>query len=466
MRKDLSIYNDATGFIITSKGLNGRIKKPFTSGTDDWNAEVARGTLIPVSLAQDDSLNVRVVVDEDLTPEEIDEAYDRFDAILAVPDGKLAVIGGAEYTEDPDLDHLAEYGQVVKIAAGDYAATVLTYYHSPNALMYPETDMAAFFRETRKGKRVPKWVLQDSDDYDGDYDDDGPAYIAFVVHLRKVDALGTNPIPLGEEGWVPEQVNVTRPERCPLGLVAKRLQGKEKPYRQTALNYRYAVFQSVDTLAMTPVAGGPVSLPIDRLIALHWIAFCAGETHPALKVNPAGEWNPEWPGFLNGIQETKMEDGWTIEIEGMNARWSPFRHIRTIGSLLADLPDGSRIEADWGRNELQDELHGMLRFEGVVSGGRWQIEQTYPALDHGALTALIAFGEEADAGQGFLMRDEAERDYVIERCRTRSFFFRKEPPVANGLRLSSKDPDYNPFLAGYVFARRFEGVLPIIDWSA
>jgi len=46
----------------------------------------------------------------------------------------------------------------------------------------------------------------------------------------------------------------------------------------------------------------------------------AGETHPELRVTPNGAWNPEWPGFLNGIQETKIDDSWLIEIEGMNAR--------------------------------------------------------------------------------------------------------------------------------------------------
>ena len=45
MRKDLSIYNEATGFVITSKGLNGRLKKPFSQDTSDWNDEIARGRM-------------------------------------------------------------------------------------------------------------------------------------------------------------------------------------------------------------------------------------------------------------------------------------------------------------------------------------------------------------------------------------------------------------------------------------
>jgi len=38
MRKDLYIYNEATGFVITSKSLNGRLKKIFPQVRVDGHA--------------------------------------------------------------------------------------------------------------------------------------------------------------------------------------------------------------------------------------------------------------------------------------------------------------------------------------------------------------------------------------------------------------------------------------------
>jgi len=457
MRKDLHIYNEATGFVITSKSLNGRLKKPIVNGPDDWRAEVMRGTFIPLSLAQDDPINVRVVVDEPLTAQEEDEAWDRFDAMLAVPDGKLAVIGGAEYLEEPSADHIKEYGQLLKIPAGNYAATVLTYYHSPNALIYPEIDMAAFFNETRRKKKAPLWIDEDADDETD--------YISFVLHLRLVDSIVDNPIPIGEEGWVPEEVNMRRPDLCPLGLVSKKLFGKPKVYKQTSLNYRFKVFESVSTLPLTSVDGGPVTMPVEKIVQAHWIGFMTGETHPALRVTTSEEWKPEWPGFLNGVLETRTDDGWTIEIEGMNARWSPFRHMRIVGDLLGSLPDGSIVEADWGQDELRESGNGMLRLRGPVTSGQWSIAQTYPSLTRDALAGMLDFAAEAEAAQGFMMPTESARDAMVEHCRQHAYFFKKVPPAVDGLRIYAVDEAYNAFLAAQIFQDRFKRTLPIMDWD-
>jgi len=457
MRKDLHIYNEATGFVITSKSLNGRLKKPIVNGTDDWRSEILRGTFIPLSLAQDDPVNVRVIVDEPLTEQEESEAWDRFEAMLAVPDGKLAIVGGGEYVEEQTADYIKDYGQLLKIPAGNYAATILTYYHSPNALIYPEIDMAAFFQRTRPKKKMPRWI-------EGDVDDETD-YISFVLHLRPVDAIVDNPIPIGEEGWVPEMVDMRQPELCPLGLVSKKLFGKPRVYKQTSLNYRFKVFESVSTLPLTSVTGDGVSMPVDKIVQVHWIAFMTGETHPAFRVTTSGEWNPDWPGFVNGVLETRTDQGWTIEIEGMNARWSPFRHMKTVGEILSSLPDGSIVEADWGQDELRESGNGMLRLRGPVTSGQWSIEETYPSLTSDALVRMLDFAVEAEAAKGFVMPTEAARDAMVEHCRQHSYFFKKVPPAVEGLRIYSEDEAYNAFLAAQIFQDRFKGTLPIMDWD-
>ena len=463
MRRDLSIYNEATGFVVTSKGLNGRLKRPFAQDTTDWSDEIARGTLIPISLVQDDSINVRVVLDEDLSEAEREEAYDRFDAVLAVPDGRLLVMGGSEYTEEPSHEYIEEYGKIVKIPPGNYSVTVLTYYHGPNVAIFEE-NIAEYFTNTRPGKKLPRWIADE---------DDETNYISFVLHLRIRNHLGPNPIPLSEDGWVPEAVNKQRPAKCPLGLVAKRLTGKTVEQKQVALIYRFRVFEALAGIEMEPVAGSPVAIPIRNIVLPHWIAWMAGETHPELRVTPNGDWNPEWPGFLNGIQETRIGDSWLIEIEGMNARWSPFGHLSIVGALLETLPDGSIVEVGWAGaqpgeeegDEEEGEPSGIMRLNGVVVQGRWHIEQSYPSFDHSTLISLLAFAEEAHTAEGFKMKDQTERDAIIRHCKQHAFFFKQTPPVADGLNLRSAEPSYNPFLAAHIFAKRFDGIIPIMDWD-
>ena len=267
------------------------------------------------------------------------------------------------------------------------------------------------------------------------------------------------------DGWVPDDVKKQRPAKCPLGLIAKRLAGKTVEPKQVALIYRFRVFESLISTQMEPVAGGPVTIPVKNVVLAHWIAWMAGETHPELRVTPNGDWNPEWPEFLNGIQETKIDDSWLIEIEGMNARWSPFGHMSIVGALLETLPDGSIVEADEEDDEEEGEPTGIIRLKGAIVQGKWHIEQSYPSFDQSTLTSLLAFAEEAHTAEGFKMKDQTERDAMVRHCKQHAFFFKQTPPVSDGLTLKSAQPSYNPFLAAHIFSKRFDGVMPIMDWN-
>src|SRR4029077_9021428 len=92
-RTDLSIYNEATGFIVCSEAMIGRQISPDQPA---WDAAVASGHLLPFGLVQDDSLVIRLVRGEDLTSSERAEAIGSLAWKLRVPDGKLVVAGGIE----------------------------------------------------------------------------------------------------------------------------------------------------------------------------------------------------------------------------------------------------------------------------------------------------------------------------------------------------------------------------------
>ena len=65
-RADLSVYNEATGFMITSKGLCAQDFSEVDSEDEAWPEAVEDGIFLPFELVQDDSFIIRVVLDEPL----------------------------------------------------------------------------------------------------------------------------------------------------------------------------------------------------------------------------------------------------------------------------------------------------------------------------------------------------------------------------------------------------------------
>ena len=92
IRKDLHIYNEANGFMVLSMSMGGA---NLDDGSRKWNKAVADGKMIPIMLFQDDPFVVRVVAGESLSSQEEEEWVARVDWWLDIPDGKLAVTGGA-----------------------------------------------------------------------------------------------------------------------------------------------------------------------------------------------------------------------------------------------------------------------------------------------------------------------------------------------------------------------------------
>lgn len=58
VRQDLDIYNEATGFVVTSRKMAG---KTMDEGSPEWKKGVSKGELLPLTLVQDDPFIIRVV---------------------------------------------------------------------------------------------------------------------------------------------------------------------------------------------------------------------------------------------------------------------------------------------------------------------------------------------------------------------------------------------------------------------
>jgi hypothetical protein len=235
-RHDVEIYNEATGWIVTSQSLAGCDLSNAYSGTPAWSLAVQDGIFVPIELVQDDPILVRIVVDQELTPQEAEEWVGHFTSRLRVPDGVLTISGGTEYLEG---DEMEDYTQHIAISPGKYQVDVYTYlpwlngeYCYKSASSEP---LGTYFRRTRPNDTFPTWLQSECfedpsidpgheeqwpEDNDTEDDaDDEPAYVMFLVHLHSVENWEEIPsVPLDENGWVTIDAGARQPARCPLGL--------------------------------------------------------------------------------------------------------------------------------------------------------------------------------------------------------------------------------------------------------
>lgn len=97
LRRDLEIYNEATGFVITSRKMAGRA---LDEGSAEWKEAVMKGEMLPLTLVQDDPFVIRVVAGDSLMPQEEEEWVSRVDWQLNIPDGNLCITGGSVFTNE------------------------------------------------------------------------------------------------------------------------------------------------------------------------------------------------------------------------------------------------------------------------------------------------------------------------------------------------------------------------------
>jgi hypothetical protein len=256
MRTEVSVYNEATGFVITSQGRYGEFDD-LSSTSNDWQQALADGLILPVQLVQDDGFAVRVVVDEPLTEDEEVNWVDRWAARLVIPDGMLTITGGSEYLIGEEMD---EYTEHIPVPPGEYRAEFYTYLPGVNgwyvsAAVPEDADafggglepLGTYCRRTRPGEPFPWWLQaecwedpetdpghEDEWEDDSDWDDEGPGYTDFLLRLTPIARLSPDERPLPalpplEEGrgWIPIAVNPRKPALCPVGLLSLDQDGAE-----------------------------------------------------------------------------------------------------------------------------------------------------------------------------------------------------------------------------------------------
>ncbi|MGH7419038.1 MAG: hypothetical protein ACREKB_14795, partial [Candidatus Rokuibacteriota bacterium] len=167
IRRDVYVYNEATGFLITSRAMGGRGMDP---DDEAWTKSVRAGDVLPIELVQDDSFLIRVVAGDELTPQESEEWVGRLAWRLRIPDGRLAITGGIEFVMEPfdeDESATSEFVRRLDVPAGAYHAVLYAYLNGVNGEYLLEQAAStgeqaepagAFFRRTRRGEAFPLWL--------------------------------------------------------------------------------------------------------------------------------------------------------------------------------------------------------------------------------------------------------------------------------------------------------------------
>ncbi len=358
-RRDVYVYNEATGFLITSRAMVGRGMDP---DEEPWTKAVRAGDALPIELVQDDSFLIRVVAGDELTPQESEEWVGRLAWRLRVPDGRLAVTGGAEFVMEPfEEDPTSEFVRLLDVPAGDYHAVIYAYLSGINGEYLldeaaPKGEKAepagAFFRRTRRDEAFPLWLRPwcvaysdkdpgHEDEWEGQpVPDERPEFVDFLLHLTPLRGKPRAMPPLAKYGFFSfDAFEVRKPERCPLGLAAREvLRAEPRPPAPPAPVETVDVHSIVAAHALTPVAGGPVELQLVRLVRAYRLAWFATDSAvPELRIAlPAGAaWMPAIEGLEMWAAPSAIEGGVGIGFADGGGKWTVARHLRSAARVVA-----------------------------------------------------------------------------------------------------------------------------------
>ncbi|MCI0415366.1 hypothetical protein L0222_21550 [bacterium] len=228
MRKDIAVYNEATGFTIHPAGYCGKSRKEVG---DHLYKSVQEALIIPIKLVQDNCPHVRIITGE-LTPQEEAEWVDRFIWKLRIPCGELVLEGGFD-PRGPDETFM----RTTPVEPGDYQVEVYTFYWSINGFDTLPEELAepagSWFRRTRPGQEFPstmRFYLEEFPEDDPGHEEERdesynsedyeePEEPDFVDFLVRLTPLKTEPLlECNSDGWFPIGIHPRKVEVCPVGI--------------------------------------------------------------------------------------------------------------------------------------------------------------------------------------------------------------------------------------------------------
>ena len=479
MRRDIHVPNESDAFIFTSESQRGRGLMP---GEADWHAAVAACDILPVLVESEDPANVRVVVGGELSPAEQNEWVGRVAGGLRIPDGRLALCGGAAYVIDKD-DWTLEYARVAEVPAGNYRVTVYSYASAPNGRLCLEQagdaePLGAWFRRTRPGQEMPAWLHnrcvndpdldpQDRARWKRASEKRGSRVIDFLLHLEPADHPA--PPPIGDHGFA-EAADCRKPEQFPIGLAVDNVEGHDADVEEVEDEPAMApaVPLPAGRFELAALNGGGVEVPLAKMVRVARLAWmCHPYTQPRFEI--------EFPRKVVDIEDidgvVMRRDGsrLIITFDDTGQPSGAQDAIVALGKQLREVPDGSVIAFDAARKGQPPGPRpvGLVRFRGSVAAGVWTIDAAFPSVDAGVLREALAVAEAMEAPRRFVARDDAEAERLAQRVmRHAPEFFATNPLQRTGAELTvRRDPAAVWQIATRAFWMRYAGIFPLQDFD-
>jgi predicted DNA-binding WGR domain protein len=502
LRKDLYVYNEATGFAITSRRLGGR---GIDGGSDPWHTAVRNGDLIPIELTQDDPFFIRVVVGGELEPQESEEWVGRLDWKLRVPDGNLVVVGGAEYLmeefDGEESDYVSEYVRHVRIPRGEYRATVYMYFGGVNghscltvARDGDEPDpLGEWFRRTRPNEKFPAWLHNDcvvDPDEDPGHEaewkkakkvnDPNENYVDFLLHLTPLASGEKVPMPVvaedgGENGWFCQPFVCRVPERIPLGLPARDPEGLKKEREDDKTEEKpLLVYEQTSRFAIAPLDRS-VEVPLAQLVRLYRLAwFCHAWAMPHVRIAPpagGGATLPAIDATAEGVQVKSDAHAITIEFTPTGRQGGALRGLVAVAPALEGIPDGSTLHLEVA-NLDPDEMKkprpmGLHRYEGTIKNDVLSITKAFPVSDAATLEAALALSAQVDTTDFIDAGSEEIFAAVMKSLKAHPYFEdnRAVKRTATGIATKKPEPILLAVIASEVFHKTFKQQFPLFDYD-
>lgn len=496
LRTDVQVYNESNGFVVTSMDMAGQA---IGEGSKRWLRSVGEGKLIPLTLVSDDPINVRVVGGQELTEQEAREWVARLEWSLEVPDGWLALTGGAVLTHE---DYTAEdayfeaYLQTVSVPPGRYRVDLYTYLPGVNgeaALdeLAERTEVGqpfgAWWRATREGEVFPSWLRQrcvedpsidpgHESEWEGVEildDEELPETIDFLVHLTAEPEPGPVRVFQEPDGWFPSESGARRPQGCPRGLEARELQKDLHQIGEGNWIYVSEIAPLMRSFPASPLSDGPLPIASSQLAHLYGLArFCHPYAVPQFVAE--GEFR-DLQGGGESQSAVLLTTDRRIDLYFSNDD-VPDEHQRALAEIapwLSGLPVGTAWELCCGQNDPRatQEEHplGFHRYVGRVTETGWSVEASYPAVSTQVLREALELAREVEKGESFTLRDEEEAGPVQELTRRNHSLWLGDHEVAvrdGSLSVRPANPDTLQVYAAAAFALRYHDTWPVLDHSA
>jgi len=451
MRRDVYIENDSGGFSVIAADAVDAIIADARADDLRW---VRDHKAMLVLLYGDDSMPVRMVVDEPLTADEQAQWLARYTWQLDSSDGRMLVMGGFDpdvlswWKEDQSGDGDGRGIAEVKAAPGRWRVDVYAHVGSMNGRATltegaPEKPGAAY-RRSHGDRPFPLWLakmLEHSGDDDPGHEDlwtdvkssieggllpievEGGDAVGFLVHFtRTTEPSGDPP----EGAWIDRSQNCRVPAVFPLGLRSEVPDPELRRFHDALLDIQHPepprplAEDFVEIIAtwpgetLKPIDDGPVTLGIDELYLLHWMAGLMTDTTPRFEVwvEPKGAWTLPGPtpdygarslsGALTAIGPVSNTGGW-------HTWWT----ARAVAKALGPIPDGSTVTfaclPDRAERIDPDSKAGIALYEATVGDGKCQVKEASPKITAATLGDALAFVRDLISDNRIRVRSDAER---------------------------------------------------------